>query len=227
MAANRQSVPKFGEWSEDVPFTIVFDKASRSSRKYINKSNPNEYPNMNPNAAQTRNQGHGQAPNHNVRPRHERFREETEFRPSPAHNVINNRVRAPQPTAETYNHQSYGGGGRNPSETNRRQPYDPTTVKPKPINNLRGGGSERVATSIPPFPGSASENENYTFIFDKVKEKKKQSETVRSCDVTDHHSTPAKPINDDQHHQPPPPSSPKRKVCICFLIVIINYLEII
>lgn len=147
---NRQSVPKFGEWTEDVPFTVMFDKASRSSRKNTNKSNPNpnEYPEMNPTAAQTRNQRHDQPPNHNVRPRQERFgrREETEFRPSPQ-NERNNRIRAPPP-AEAYNHQSYGGGGTNPSETNRRQPYDPTPVKPRPISNLRGRGSERVRTTL-------------------------------------------------------------------------------
>lgn len=206
---NRQSVPKFGEWTEDVPFTVVFDKASRSSRKNTNKSNPNpnEYPEMNPTAAQTRNQRHDQPPNHNVRPSQERFdrREETEFRPSPAYSERNNRVRAPPP-AGTYDHQSYGGGGANPSETNRRQPYDHTPVKSRPISNLRGRGSERVAT-IPPFPGSGSEDQSYTLIFEKVKENKRQSGTVSSYNETDH-STPTPVINDDQHHQPLP-SSPK------------------
>ncbi|KAH0923647.1 hypothetical protein HID58_023665 [Brassica napus] len=162
---------------------------------------------MNPTAAQTRNQRHDQPPNHNVRPRQERFgrREETEFRPSPAYSERNNRVRAPPP-AETYDHQSYGGGGTNPSETNRRQPYDHTPVKPRPISNLRGRGSERVAT-IPPFPGSGSEDQSYTLIFEKVKENKRQSGTVSSYNETDH-STPTPVINDDQHHQPLP-SSPK------------------
>ncbi|KAF8105633.1 hypothetical protein N665_0157s0201 [Sinapis alba] len=211
MAANRQSVPKFGEWTEDVPFTLVFDKASRSSKKNTNKSNPNpnEYPEMNPTPAQTRNQRHDQHSNHNVRPRQERLhrREETEYRPSPpADSERNNRVRAP-PAAETYNHQSYGGGGRNPPETNRRQPYDPTPVKPsRPISNLRGRGSERGAT-IPPFPGSGSEDQSYTLIFEKVKENKRQSEIVRSYNEPDH-ITPTRLINDDQHHQPLP-SSPK------------------
>lgn len=144
---NRPHVPKFGDWTEDAPFTVVFDKASRS-KKNTNMSNPNEYPDMNPNPAQSRNSRHDQPPNHNVRPRHERFssREETEFRQSPAHNNRNNIVRAP-PTSETYNHQSYGGGGRSaghPSETNRRQPHDPPPVQPRPIRNLRGRSSERV-----------------------------------------------------------------------------------
>lgn len=104
---------------------------------------------MNPTAAQTRNQRHDQPPNHNVRPSQERFdrREETEFRPSPAYSERNNRVRAPPP-AGTYDHQSYGGGGANPSETNRRQPYDHTPVKSRPISNLRGRGSERVRTTL-------------------------------------------------------------------------------
>ncbi|KAJ0253919.1 hypothetical protein HA466_0115150 [Hirschfeldia incana] len=197
MAANRQSVPKFGEWTEDVPFTVVFEKASRSSRKNTNKSNPNpnEYPDMNPTAVQTRNQRQDQPPNRNVRTRQERFgsREETEFGPSPAYSERNNRGRAP-PAAETYNHQS----------------YDPTPVKPRPRSNLRGRGSERVAT-IPPFPGSGSEDQSYTLIFEKVKENKRKSETVRPYNETDHSTpTPQSPlINDDQHHQPPPPSSPK------------------
>lgn len=132
---NRQSVPKFGEWTEDVPFTVMFDKASRSSRKKTNKSNPNpnEYPETNPTAAQPRNQRHDQPPNHNVRARQERFgsKEETEFRPSPAYNERNNQVGAPPP-AETY----------------RRESYDPTPVKPRPISSLRGRGSERVRTTL-------------------------------------------------------------------------------
>lgn len=90
---------------------------------------------MNPTAAQIRNQRHDQTPNHNVRPRQDRFgrREETEFRPSPpAHNERYNRVGAP-PAAET----------------NRSQSYDPTPVKPsRPISNPRGRGSERVRTTL-------------------------------------------------------------------------------
>ncbi|CAH2044743.1 unnamed protein product [Thlaspi arvense] len=205
MTTNRPHVPKFGDWKEDSPFTIVFEKASRS-KKDTNISNPNEYPEMNPSAAQNRNHRHDQPPNQSVRPRHERFssREETEFRSSPAHNERNIRVRAP-PTAEAYNyHQSYGGRSLgNPSETHRRQPHDPP---PRPIRNLRGPSSERVAT-IPPFPGSgSSENQSYTLIFDKVKEERKQSGTVLSYNGTAH-STPTRPIN-EQHHQPLP-SSPK------------------
>ncbi|KAL0737863.1 hypothetical protein Bca4012_014073 [Brassica carinata] len=205
MAANRQSVPKFGEWTEDVPFTVVFDKASRSSRKNTNKSNPNpnEYPEMNPTAAQT-NQRRDQLPNHNVRPRQDRFsrREETEFRPSPpAHNERYNRVGAP-PAAET----------------NRSQPYDPTPVKTsRPISNPRGRGSERVAT-IPPFPGSGSEDQSYTLIFEKVKANKRQSETVRPYNESAH-STPTRLINDDQHHQPVP-SSPKVYFCFIYLFIL-------
>ncbi|CAL9242665.1 unnamed protein product, partial [Arabidopsis halleri] len=207
--ANRPHVPKFGDWTEDAPaFTVVFEKVSKS-KKNMNVSNPNEYPEMNPNAAQNRNMSRHdqQPPNHNVRPRHERFnsREETEFRPSPAHNQRNNRVRSVPPTPETSNHQSYGGGGRsmgNPSETNRRQSRDHVPVRP--IRNLRGESSERVAT-IPPFPGSGSnmEDQNYTLIFDKVKEDMNQA---RSYNGTDH-STPSRPIN-NQYHQPLP-SSPK------------------
>ncbi|ESQ32435.1 hypothetical protein EUTSA_v10004864mg [Eutrema salsugineum] len=213
---NRQNVPKFGNWTEDTPFTHVFEKASRSKKDTTNMSNPREYPEMNPNHSQNRNHnGHVQPPNHNVKPRHERFssRDETElrpFEPSPAHSERNNRVRAP-PTPETYNHhQSYGGGCKfgNPSQTNRRQPYDPPPppVQPRPIRNLRGRSSERVAT-IPPFPGSGSDqNQSYTLIFDKVKEDKKQSGALRSYNGTAH-STPTRPIY-DQHHQPLP-SSPK------------------
>lgn len=105
---------------------------------------------MNPNPVQTPNHRYDQPPNHNARPRHERFssREETEFRSSPAHNERNNRVRAPPP-AETYNHQAYGGGGRshgNPPETNRRQQHEPPRVQPIP--NLRGRNSERVRTLL-------------------------------------------------------------------------------
>ncbi|KAG7605391.1 hypothetical protein ISN45_At05g043990 [Arabidopsis thaliana x Arabidopsis arenosa] len=175
----------------------------------MNVANPNEYPDMNPNAAQNRNMSRPdqQPPNHNVRPRHERFnsRDETEFRPSPAHNERNNRVRSVPPTPETYNYQTYGGGGRsmgNPSEINRRQSRD--HVPARPIRNLRGQSSERVAT-IPPFPGTGSnmENQSYTLIFDKVKENRNQA---RSYNGTDH-STPTRPII-DQHHQPLP-SSPK------------------
>ncbi|XP_010482120.1 PREDICTED: uncharacterized protein LOC104760844 [Camelina sativa] len=204
--ANRPHVPKFGDWTEDAPFTVVFEKASKS-KKSMNVSNPNEYPEMNPSLAQNRNSRHDQPQNHNVRPRQERFssREDNEFRPSPAHNERNNRVRAP-PTQAAYNHQSYGGGGRslgNPSETNRRQPRDHVPVRP--IRNLRGQSSERVAT-IPPFPGSGSnmENQSYTLIFDKVKEDRNHA---RSYNGTDH-STPTRPIN-DQHHQPLPSTSPK------------------
>lgn len=126
----------------------MFDKASRT-KQTANKSNPNEYPNMNPSPAQTPNHRYDQPPNHNVRPRHERFssREETEFRSSPAHNDRNNRVRAPPP-AETYNHQACGGGRShgNPSEPNRRQPHEPPRVQPIP--NLRGRNSERVRTLL-------------------------------------------------------------------------------
>ncbi|ANM70506.1 defense protein-like protein [Arabidopsis thaliana] len=206
--ANRPHVPKFGDWTEDAPFTVVFEKASKS-KKNMNVANPNEYPDMNPNAAQNRNMSRPdqQPPNHNVRPRHERFnsRDETEFRPSPAHNERNNRVRSVPPTPETYNHQTYGGGGRsmgNPTEINRRQSRD--HVPARPIRNLRGQSSERVAT-IPPFPGTGSnmENQSYTLIFDKVKEDRNQA---RSYNGTDH-STPTRPII-DQHHQPLP-SSPK------------------
>lgn len=150
---NRPHVPKFGDWTEDAPFTVVFDKASRSKKNTTNVSNPNEYPDMNPNPAPSRNQRHdNQPPNHNVRPRHERLssREETEFRPSPAHNERNMRVRAP-PTPESYNRQSYGSGGRsagNPSEAYRRQPHDPPPVQPRPIRNLRGRSSERVSALL-------------------------------------------------------------------------------
>ncbi|CAA7058892.1 unnamed protein product [Microthlaspi erraticum] len=210
MAANRPNIPKFGDWTEDAPFTVVFDKASRSKKNTTNVSNPNEYPDMNPNPAPSRNQRHDQQPNHNVRPRHERLssREETELRPfSQSHNERNMRARAP-PTPETYNHQSYGGGGRsagNLLEANRRQPHDPPQVQPRPIRNLRGRSSERVAT-IPPFPGSGSDqNQSYTLIFDKVKEDRKQSGTVRSYNGTAQ-STPSR--TNDQHHQPLP-SSPK------------------
>ncbi|VVB15402.1 unnamed protein product [Arabis nemorensis] len=201
--ANRTHVPKFGDWTEDAPFTVVFDKASRS-KKNTNVSKPDEYPDMNPNPAQTRNSRQDQPPNHNVRPRHERFnsREETEFRPSPAHNNRNNIVRAP-PIPETYNHQSYGGGGRSSGETNRRQPHDPPPVQPRPIRNLRGQSRERVAT-IPPFPISGSENQSYTLIFDKVKEDRNQSESSYNGTA---HSTPTRPINDQRHQ--PLPSSPK------------------
>ncbi|CAG7859980.1 hypothetical protein HID58_031850 [Brassica napus] len=205
MAANRPHVPKFGDWKEDVPFTVVFDKASRTKQN-ANMSNPNEYPNMNPSPAQTPNHRYDQPPNHNARPRHERFssREETEFRSSPVHNERNNRVRAPPP-AETYNHQAYGGGGRshgNPPETNRRQQHEPPRVQPIP--NLRGRNSERVA--IPPFPGSGSENQSYTLIFDKVKEDRRQSGNVRSYNGSSH-TTPTRPLNDQRHQ--PLPSSPK------------------
>ncbi|KAF8107264.1 hypothetical protein N665_0124s0057 [Sinapis alba] len=208
MAANRPHVPKFGDWKEDVPFTVVFDKASRSKQN-ANMCNPNEYPDMNPSPAQAPNhhrQDH--QPNHNARPRHERFssREETEFRSSPAHNERNNRVRAPPPT-ETYKHQAYGtGGGRshgNPPETNRRLPHEPPRVQ-TPIRNLRGRTGERVA--IPPFPGSGSENQSYTVIFDKVKEDRRQSGNMRSYNGSAH-TTPSRPLN-EQHHQPLP-SSPK------------------
>ncbi|KAJ4877764.1 defense protein-related [Raphanus sativus] len=208
MAANRPHVPKFGDWKqEDVAFTVMFDKASRTKQN-PNMSNPNEHPNMNPNPAQTPNHRYDQPPNHNVRPRHERFssREEAEFRPSPAHNERNNRVRAPPP-AETYNHQSYGGGGRshgNPQETKRRPQHEPPRVQSTPIRNLRGRSNERVA--IPPFPGSGSENQSYTLIFDKVKEDKRQSGNMRSYSGSAH-TTPSRPLN-DQHHQPLP-SSPK------------------
>ncbi|KAG2316459.1 hypothetical protein Bca4012_067326 [Brassica carinata] len=207
MAANRPHVPKFGDWKEDVPFTVVFDKASRSKQN-ANTSDPNGYPDMNPSPAKTPNhhrQDH--QPNHNVR--HERFssREETEFKSSPAHNERNSRVRAPPPT-ETYNHQAYGGGGRshgNPPEPNRRhQPHEPPRVQPTPIRNLRGRNSGRVA--IPPFPGSGSENQSYTLIFDKVKEERRQSGNMRSYNGSAH-TTPSRPLN-DQHHQPLP-SSPK------------------
>lgn len=150
---NRTHVPKFGDWTEDAPFTVVFDKASRS-KKNTSMSKPDEYPDMNPNPAQTRNPRHDQPQNQNVRPRHERLssREETEFRSSPAHNNRNNIVRAP-PTPETYNHQPYGGGGRSAGETNRRQPHDPPPVQPRPIRNLRGQRRERVwiFLSLKPF----------------------------------------------------------------------------
>ncbi|CAN8253794.1 unnamed protein product [Cochlearia groenlandica] len=113
-------------------------------------SNPNEYPVMNQSSSlptPTRNSmDDDQPPNHNVRPRHERFgsREETDFRrftPSPAHNERNNnRVRSPA-MYETYNLQPYGTGGRslgNPSEINH------APVQPRRIQNLRGRNSERV-----------------------------------------------------------------------------------
>lgn len=145
---NRPHLPKFGDWTEDAPFSVVFEKATKSKSMNV-VSNPSEYPDMNPNSTQNRNSRHDQPQSHNVRTRHERFssREETEFRPSPAHNERNNRVRAP-PTPETYNYQSYGNGGSrslgNPSDTNRRQSRDPVPVQPWPIRNLRGQSSERV-----------------------------------------------------------------------------------
>ncbi|CAH8388006.1 unnamed protein product [Eruca vesicaria subsp. sativa] len=207
MTANRPHVPKFGDWKQDVPFTVVFDKASRSKQD-ASKSNPYEYPNMSPSPAQTPNHRQDQPPNNNVRSRHERLssREETEFRSSPAHNERNSRVRAPPP-AETYNRQAYGGGGRshgNPPETNRRQAYEPPPVQPRPIRNLRGPSNERV--SVPPFPGSGSGDQSYTLIFEKVKEDRKQSGSLRSSNGSAH-TTPSRPLNDQ--HQKPLPSSPK------------------
>ncbi|CAN8265633.1 unnamed protein product [Cochlearia groenlandica] len=211
--ANRAHVPKFGDWTEDSPFTVVFEKASKS-RNDANRSNPNEYPDMTPNPPQHRNQRQTQdqpPPNHNVRPRHERYnsREESEFRQSSTHSERNIRVRAPH-TPESYG----GGGGRsfgNPSEINRRQqqPHiDPPPVQHRPLRNVRGQSSERVA-SIPPFPISGSgSHESYTLIFDKVKEERKvQSGNVRSYNGTEQ-NTPSRPIN-DQQHQRPLPTSPK------------------
>ncbi|KAL1198871.1 hypothetical protein V5N11_008491 [Cardamine amara subsp. amara] len=207
--ANRSPVPKFGDWKEDAAFTVVFDKVSKSnSKNNINMSNPNEYPDMNPDAAQNRKYRHDQRPNNNVRARHERLssREETEYRSSPAHNERNIRVRPP-PASDTYNHQSYGGGERsvgNPSETKRRYPQEPVPAQSRPIPNLRNRSKDRPGVSIPPFPGSGSDNQSYTLIFDKVKEERYQS--ARSYNgISD--STPNRPINDQLLQ--PLPSSPK------------------
>ncbi|XP_010547099.1 PREDICTED: RPM1-interacting protein 4-like isoform X2 [Tarenaya hassleriana] len=199
----RPNVPKFGDWQNDTPFSVVFENARKKKNPHDPKGNP-ELPSNQGSPSRhprTPNPTRHEPPKQILKQGSNGFRQNRggeEFRrfaPSPAQSDKNStRVRTQVPPRESHNNnRPYGGGNINQAETNRRPP---PPQNPRPIANVRG--QQYRAPAIPPFPGKGSNSENYTHIFEQVRVDRHQEGGRTSVG-----STPTHPINHHPHSSPP------------------------